>query len=163
MRVKDIVIEDFLNYKEPSLFIVSAVCDWKCCQESGMDAGECQNHSLASTQTNVVKDEMIYSAYMSNDITKAVVIGGLEPMLQFDEVINLIDYFRSNNTDCPFVIYTGYTEDELEIKLKVLSTYSNIIIKFGRYIPNRNSVFDPLLGVELASDNQYAKQISRSR
>ena len=35
----------------------------------------------------------------------------------------------------------------------------NIIIKFGRFIPNRPSRYDEVLGVELASDNQFAKRI----
>ena len=38
--------------------------------------------------------------------------------------------------------------------------YSNIIIKFGRFIPNREPHFDEVLGVNLASNNQYAKRIS---
>ena len=36
----------------------------------------------------------------------------------------------------------------------------NIIIKFGRFVPMQQPHFDPILGVNLASDNQYAKQIS---
>ena len=35
----------------------------------------------------------------------------------------------------------------------------SIIIKFGRFIPNKPSRFDELLGVELASDNQYAMRL----
>ena len=38
--------------------------------------------------------------------------------------------------------------------------FKNIIIKFGRYIPNRNNKYDEILGVTLASDNQFAEKIS---
>ena len=55
------------------------------------------------------------------------------------------------------VIYTGYTEEEIKDKVKWLSLYENIIIKFGRFVPNAEKHFDEVLGVELASPNQYAK------
>ena len=38
----------------------------------------------------------------------------------------------------------------------LVTNYNNIIIKFGRYIPNQGTHFDKVLGVKLASDNQYA-------
>ena len=38
--------------------------------------------------------------------------------------------------------------------------WENIIIKFGRYIPNQEKHYDDVLGIELASDNQYAEVIS---
>ena len=41
----------------------------------------------------------------------------------------------------------------------ICSNYDNIIIKFGRYIPNQQSHFDIVLGVNLASDNQYAERL----
>ena len=44
--------------------------------------------------------------------------------------------------------------------LTILKNYDNIIIKYGRYIPNQPSRYDSILGVTLASDNQYAERIS---
>ena len=41
-----------------------------------------------------------------------------------------------------------------------LKQFPNIIIKFGRFIPNQQSHYDEVLGINLASDNQYAKKIS---
>ena len=41
-----------------------------------------------------------------------------------------------------------------------LKSYKNIIIKFGRFIPNDKPHRDTILGVNLASSNQYAKKIS---
>ena len=160
MNVKDIIIEDFLNYKEPSMFIVSAVCDWKCCTECGLDISVCQNAVLMSSPTKNISNESILNAFTTNDITKAVVIGGLEPFLQFDELIDLIRLFRRSNENCMFVIYTGYYKNEIKDYIRILSAIDNIIIKFGRFIPNRSSRYDGVLGINLASDNQYAERIS---
>ena len=33
MRVTNIVYEDFVNYKKPSMFLGSISCDFKCCVE----------------------------------------------------------------------------------------------------------------------------------
>jgi hypothetical protein len=38
--------------------------------------------------------------------------------------------------------------------------FDNIIVKFGRFIPDDEKRFDEVLGVELASHNQYAEVIS---
>ena len=54
------------------------------------------------------------------------------------------------------VIYTGYTEKELNGYLNKLKNIPNLILKFGRFIPNNIAHYDEILGVELASDNQYA-------
>lgn len=157
MIVKDIIAEDFCNYKKPSMFIISSVCNWKCCIEQGLDVSICQNSSLAQQQSHNIPDELIYQLYVINDITQAVVIGGLEPMLQIDELVNLIKLFRENGSSCPFVIYTGYYPAEIENELNRLKFLSNIIIKYGRYIPNRPSRYDKVLGINLVSDNQYAE------
>ena len=160
MRVKAIVAEDFINYKLPSMFISSCFCNWKCCTELGIDVGVCQNAPLSQSETKKIDNQIIYEKFITNPISKAVVIGGLEPFLQFEEVLNLIKLFRNQGENCPFVIYTGYYPPEIENQLQRLKRYSNIIVKFGRYIPNRPNHLDPVLGVTLASDNQYAEVIS---
>lgn len=160
MKVKNIIAEDFVNYKEPSLFIVSSICDFKCCKEQNIDISICQNQEIIHQPTIDISNRKIYNMYKNNPITHAIVIGGLEPMLQLDEVIDLIAYFRNHGCDDNFIIYTGYNKDEIGIELKHLSQYKNIIIKFGRYIPNQSSHYDDVLGVDLISDNQYAERIS---
>lgn len=160
MRIKGIETEDFVNYKDPSLFIASCFCDFKCCKEQNLDLKVCQNSSLHEAETKEISNEDIYKYFASNFITRAVVVGGMEPFLQFKEVYELIRFFRSKKENCPFVIYTGYYPPEIENKLQRLKYYNNIIVKFGRYIPNRPSRFDLILGVTLASDNQYAEVIS---
>ena len=57
-------------------------------------------------------------------------------------------------------IYTGYYKNEIQDQIDVLKLYPNIIVKFGRYIPNQSPHYDKILGVELASNNQYAEKIS---
>ena len=160
IKLKNVVMEDFVNYKSPSMFLVSAICDWKCCREQNMDIGVCQNAPLIQYPTKEIDNVYIYEHYISNPITKAIVIGGLEPMLQIDEVLNLIDYFRSHNEHSPFVIYTGYYPEEIKNELTKLKKYDNVIIKFGRYIPNDTTRYDEVLGITLASSNQYAEVIS---
>lgn len=158
MKLKGIVIEDFINYKLPSMFLITCSCDWKCCKEAGNNI--CQNMEIVKEKNKNISDEKIFEKYISNPITKAIVVGGLEPFDQFEELHNLIHYFRENNCEDEFIIYTGYYPEEIEGYIYFLKMFKNIIIKFGRYIPNRSNKYDEILGVTLASDNQFAKKIS---
>ena len=160
MRIKGLQDEDFVNYKKPSMFIGTSLCDWKCCNEQCLDKSICQNSSLANSKTIDVSADEIYRRYINNPITKAVVIGGLEPMLQFSDVLELIKIFRDNSCNDDIVIYTGYYKEEIADKIALLSKYKNIIIKFGRFIPNQEKHYDEVLGVYLASNNQHAEKIS---
>ena len=160
MRVKGIIEEDFTNFKFPSMFINTCFCDFKCCTESGLGIEVCQNAPLAQASIRDIRDIVIYQHFIKNPITKAVVIGGMEPFTQFDEVISLVRLFREHGCQSDFVIYTGYYPDEIKDEIETLKLFENIIVKFGRYIPNRLSRYDDVLGVMLASDNQYAERIS---
>lgn len=160
MKVKAIVMEDFINYKLPSMFINTCFCDWKCCKDVGMGPEMCQNESLFKLENIEVDNQLIYKQFVDNPITKAVVIGGLEPMIQINEIIDLINLFRTKNENCPFIIYTGYYPEEIPKPINELKKYNNIIIKFGRFIPNKPDKYDSVLGITLASDNQYAEKIS---
>lgn len=158
MKLRALVQEDFLQYKKPSMFIGACYCTWKCCKEYG-DVKICQNSSLAKEPIKYIEDSKLVNRYLANDLTSAIVFGGLEPLEQYDEVCNFIDVFRKYSDD-DIVIYTGYNEEEIGLYISELKKYKNIIIKFGRYIPNDISHYDDVLGVELASSNQYAKKIS---
>lgn len=160
MKIKSIETERFQDYKEPSMFIATCVCNWKCCTDGEFDKSICQNSDLAKMPEKEVDNETIYGHYISNPISKAIVLGGLEPMLQFEEVYSLIKYFRDNGCNDPFVIYTGYNKNELHWELDQLRAFRKIIVKFGRYVPGQEKHFDKVLGVELASNNQYAEVIS---
>ena len=150
--------EDFVNYKEPSLFLGTAYCDWKCCKDAGYDV--CQNKDLAASKKINLSIDTIYNKYKNNPITSAIVLGGLEPFMQFEDIFNLISYFRGQGDESFFVIYTGYNKNEIRSYIDKLRPLRNIIIKFGRYIPGQELHFDEILGVKLASDNQYAERIS---
>lgn len=160
MKIKGLQDEDFINYKKPSMFISTAICDWKCCIEQNMDISVCQNSELAKADTIDYPIEKIFERYITNPITSAVVIGGLEPFMQFSEVYELIKIFRENGCNDDIVIYTGYYPNEIEKEMAQLRSFPNIIIKYGRYIPNRTEHFDNVLGINLISDNQYAERIN---
>ena len=160
MRISNLKDEDFVNYKKPSLFIGTCFCNWKCCDEAGISREVCQNYQLHNSKIHELSNEQIYRRYINNPLTSAIVIGGLEPMLQSEEVIGLIKYFREHNCHDDFVIYTGYYEEEISSILDTLKEYDNIIFKFGRFKPNQEKHWDEVLGVYLISDNQYGKKVS---
>lgn len=163
MRVKTIVDEDFINYKKPSMFIATCTCDFKCCREQGLDISICQNSNIANQPNIEVSDEAIYRRYIDNKLTNAIVIGGLEPFKQADEIISLIKYFRQRYCTDDIVIYTGYEPQEVEKYVQEIKRISlevgSIYIKYGRFIPNQNKHYDPILGVNLISDNQRGAKI----
>ena len=157
MLIKGLVDEDFINYKKPSMFIIMPFCDFKCERDCGID-GICQNSTLADAQIINIDIDKLIERYINNNITKSVVFGGMEPFMSPSDLELFINKFRSVCDD-DIVIYTGYTEDEVRENFSFIYKNKNIIIKFGRYIPNDISHYDDVLGVELASMNQYAKKI----
>lgn len=157
MKIKGIIFEDFINYKKPSMFIGTSKCNnFKCDKECGKPV--CQNSELAKAPTIEISNEEIIRRYITNPITEAVVIGGLESFDTFEELYNFIKIFREKSND-DIVIYTGYYPDEISLFLNKLKIFNNIIIKFGRFIPDKPHKYDELLEVELASDNQFAKRL----
>lgn len=157
MIIKTLLDEDFVNYKKTSMFLGFPKCNWKCEKECGERV--CQNNALAQSPNIEVDVEKIVNRYMNNPITSAIVCGGLEPFDTPTDLYNLIDAFRKRTQD-DIVIYTGYKEKEIQDKIDILKQFPNIIIKFGRFIPNQKSHYDDVLGVQLASPNQYARRIS---
>lgn len=157
MIIKQLVDEDFVNYKKPSMFIAFPFCTFKCEKECGLKM--CQNSELIQSPDIEIKPLRIVERYISNPITKAIVLGGLEPFDSWRDLKSLVSLLRTQTLD-DIVIYTGYKEEEIETQLQYLCIYPNIIIKFGRFVPNQTPHYDNVLGVNLASDNQYAKYIS---
>ena len=156
MLIKGLVDEDFVNYKKPSMFIITPSCTFKCDKENGCQL--CQNMPLASAPVISCKADDIIVRYKKNDITKAVVFGGLEPFDSFVDLYAFIRLFREEyKLQDDIVIYTGYTEEESKIWTEALRPYGNIIVKYGRYRPGFTEHYDEILGINLASDNQYAK------
>ena len=157
MLVKDIMYEDFINYKKASMVISFPRCNWKCEKECGMQV--CQNGALAQAPDIEISAERIIEKYLNNDISESVVLSGLEPMDSWSDLLLFTEKFREKTQD-DLVIYTGYNREEIIDKINILKRFPNIIIKFGRYIPGHEKHYDKTLGVELASPNQYAEVIS---
>lgn len=146
------------DYKEMGLLLAFPTCSFKCENEGYCKVGTCQNSHLTKEETYEYKNNNIINFYKNNPLLKCLVMGGLEPMDSFEEVIQLISDFRKI-TDDTVVIYTGYTELELKDKIDILRQFKNIIIKVGRFVAGEKSHYDAIIGVELASNNQYAIQI----
>lgn len=159
IHLKGILEEDFVNYKKPSMFLITSECDWKCCIENDIPIKSCQNNSLVNQPTIAYSIDTIINHYMNNDITEAIVFGGLEPFLQPFEVVDFIESFREKSSD-DIVIYTGFYKKEISCLINELKRYKNIIVKFGRYVPNHDPHYDEVLGIDLVSGNQYAERIS---
>ena len=153
MKIKGLISEDFVNYKKPAMTIMFPYCTFKC----GTDY--CQNSSLTHESNIEISIEDLLQRYINNPITEAVVMQGLEPFDSWNDLHEFIQKLREYNND-DIVIYTGYYKNEIFEYISQLSKYQNIIIKFGRYIPGQEKHFDNILGVNLASNNQYAERIS---
>jgi ferredoxin-thioredoxin reductase catalytic subunit len=152
VKIKFLNELDFINYKKPSMFIGFPKCSFKC----GRDI--CQNAALIKEPNIEIRIDDLITKYLNNPLSQAVVIGGLEPFDSWEDLQNFIRAFRYWSGD-EVVIYSGYTEEELgKEKLDWLELYEPIIVKFGRYVPSQKPHYDKVLGVELASDNQYAKK-----
>lgn len=157
MEIKGLLDEDFVNYKRPSMFIVFPHCTFKCEKECGVRC--CQNSELAASKSIDVDIKTIAQRYKNNLITQAIVCGGLEPMDSFDDLVSLVKYIRHMGINDEIIVYTGYNKSEIVNKTRVLSKFGNIIVKYGRFIPNQEKHYDEVLGVYLASDNQYAEEL----
>lgn len=153
--LKGIIDEDFVNYRVPSMTLMFPYCTFKCGVEY------CQNSNLAESNNISVDIDELCKRYVNNPITGAVVCQGMEPFDSFIELYSFISTLRKEyDCDDYIVIYTGYEKNEIINAVKKLREFPNIIIKYGRYIPDQESHYDEVLGVKLASNNQYAETLS---
>ena len=160
MIVKLVKQDDFVQYKKPCVVVCFPNCTWKCCTEAGIPTSVCQNQEMCGLKDIDITPEDVYNLYKESLFAESICCSGLEPMLQFDDVLSLLKYFREHDCNADFVVYTGYYRNEIEDKIEQLAKYKNVIVKFGRYVPNQEKHYDEVLGVWLASDNQYAERIS---
>lgn len=179
MLVKGIIDEDFINYKKPSMLIAFPYCDLKCDKECGRAV--CQNSPLLKEPNIDISYDTICERYLNNPITEAIVLQGMEVFDSLYDMYLLIGTLRIKY-GCldDVVIYTGYTKEEVNQfslngykigtgedksyigKVKIipmLKKLGHIIIKYGRYIPDQEPHYDEVLGVNLASNNQYAERL----
>ena len=149
---------DLVNYVYPTFLIASGVtCTFKCERECGKKV--CQNHPL-------LKEEVIHYSipnaiwrYDRQSLSNSITFQGLEPLDNMVQLVWFLIEFRKNHDD-DVIIWTGYTEDECEAFINLLKELkiTNVIIKFGRYVPDKEPHMDELLGVQLSNEEQYAKR-----
>ena len=153
--LKGIIDEDFVNYKVPSMTLMFPNCSFKC----GIEY--CQNSILAKSEDISIDIDELCKRYVNNPITEAIVCQGMEPFDSFIELYSFISTLRKEY-ECKdyVVIYTGYEKNEINNAIIRLKKFPNIIIKYGRYIPNQEPHYDEVLGVKLASNNQYAEALA---
>lgn len=161
MNLIGIIYEDFVNYKKPCMTLEFPFCDMKCDIENGTNL--CQNRGLLDEGLLFLEPKMLIERYKNNRITKAIVCQGLEPFDSWIDLIEFIELVREEGIEDDIVIYTGYTEEELNKYgyIEDLQKYPNIILKVGRFRPNQKPHYDEVIGVELVSDNQYGIKISQ--
>lgn len=173
MIIKGVIFEDFVNFKKPVMYIAFPKCSFKCDKENG--ARYCQNWEVARQPDIEVSALSLIERYLSNPITQGVVISGLEPFDTPEQLLDFVKSFRAYTCE-PIVIYTGYTEEELEEgywypqnsfeenkRIWQLIKDYGVIVKFGRFRPNQEPHYDKVLGVKLMSDNQYAKEYQQKK
>lgn len=159
MRVKGIIDYDCTNYKEPCLTIEFPYCDFKCDKLNRCQV--CQNSELYFEPDIEISGEQIWQMYQANPLTKAFCFQGMEPFDSHMDLIELIKFIRINKQcNDPIIIYTGYEQGEDYITEWALHKYKNIIVKWGRYLLGYEPHYDEVLGVNLASNNQYAEWIT---
>ena len=161
MLIKAVKTERYQDYKYPCMFIACHSCSFKCDKDCKMRV--CQNSALAKSPDIEISISELIQKYIDNPITKSVVFGGLEPFDDIQDVLMFIEELRALDICDDVIIYTGYTKeeimDEFNDAFARLISYGNIVIKYGRFVPNKAKHFDPVLGVYLSSDNQYAERI----
>lgn len=158
MKLKGIIDCDFTNYKKPVLTLEFPWCNFKCDKLNGCKI--CQNGALINEPDIEVNGEEIWKLYIENPLTKGICMQGLEPFDSFMDLIELIKFIRiDKKCNDPIIIYTGYNKGEDIMTEDALRKFHNIIVKWGRYIIGDEPHYDTLLGVNLASNNQYAELI----
>jgi pyruvate-formate lyase-activating enzyme len=148
------------HYYKNGLLIATISCSFKCLKEQDLPMSICQNSHIGNLPTMEKEiEEVIKENYINNPLQECIIFAGLEPLDQFEEVLNFVKTFRKYKQD-DIVIYAGYNKDEIIDKVEILKQYTNIIIKFGRFIKDSEKIFDDVLKIKLASKNQYAVKIS---
>ena len=164
MKLIDIIETDFVNYKVPCMTVMFPYCSFKCNKECNKQV--CHNTLLQDSElVELDIDEIVQDYYLPNIVTEAIVMQGLEPFDSFNDLKELVKEFSEWCND-DIVIYTGYKEEEIKDEVKQLCDVvvgNDLIIKFGRFIPNIDARYDSTLGIILRSDNQYAKVVKSSK
>lgn len=156
MEIKGVIWEDFNNYRLPSLFIGTSSCPHNC--------EGCQNEALKLVKGVKVTNAFLIDAYVNNPITKAIVLGGLDPLMTFEDTYSFVKDVRKRGINDTIIIYTGFKEEVVDHWVeKLVALGGHLVVKYGKYIKGHEPHMDSVLGVRLASDNQYAKEYNNGK
>ena len=160
IELKGIIWEDMVNYKKISTTLMFPKCDFKCDKENGTQL--CQNRGLAAAASQTYNIDSIMETYLSNNLSEAIVLQGLEPLDSAPDLFTVAAALKKYNITDDLVIYTGYNPEDNHarvIDLILPEVPGHLIVKWGRFKPNQLPHYDKVLGVNLASDNQYGEII----
>ena len=141
------------------MLIATHSCCFKCLKEQNLPISICQNSHLSESQIKESLITELIDIYDKNILQESIIFAGLEPMLQFSEVLNFIKLFRMNHND-DVVIFTGYYEHEIQEEIETLKKFPNIYLKVGRFLFNDKPIYDNIGKITLASSNQKFIKIS---
>lgn len=172
MLLLDLKLDNVTDYCKPSILLVFPFCKGKC-----KGCHNAQLQKLSASEYKTISPSDVIDMYNKNEMQKAIVMAGLEPLDSIIDVEFLIHSAVANaNRDIDFVIYTGYTEEELvdnEYENKLLSAFNKfpqdykgkLIIKVGRFDEEQrvNDYHSKILGVNLATSNQSIRLYTRQK
>ena len=92
IKLINIIDEDFVNYKVPTMSLLFPYCSMKCNIEAGREV--CQNTSLCHSSLIEVSIEALCERYLKNPISKAICCYGMEPFDSHIELFNFISILR---------------------------------------------------------------------
>lgn len=135
--------EDLVDYKRAGMFLAFPTCTFKCAKELGLDPKDiCQNYANISEPAKEYSLEELWQIYDKNPLTESFILGGLEPLDSFDDVMKFIKFIREEKKcEDDIVIYTGYFDIEIQDKMDILSRYKPVLLKCGRYKPRTKVAF----------------------
>lgn len=143
------VRETITDYRKSTLYLCGYICTLGC--------KDCFHNELKKNHPTTLSIEKLFTDYISTTSCDAILFSGLNWLEQIEELFVLIHYIRSNHINKDIVIYTGYDKHEISDKIAMLSKFDNIIIKYGRFDATLPPRYDDVLGITLASSNQWAE------
>lgn len=70
MKLKGVIVEDFINYNVPCMTLEFPTCSFKCDKECGQQV--CQNSSLVQMPTLDIDLNYLINLYLNDPITEAI-------------------------------------------------------------------------------------------
>lgn len=113
-----------LDINKSNLVMYTSYCDW----EHPLFSRQENNELIKRVRFRVWFDDLHYLAKSKDKI----IITGLEPFNQYEEIKSLIDYFKECKLDTKFIIHTGLSKKALRQQLNELKQFDNVSIIFGR-------------------------------